>query len=56
MTIAQLITLAANRLAALNNARTTAVALGQVDRLDALDADIAETQATLDALRAIPAA
>jgi hypothetical protein len=56
MTIAQLISLATNRLAALNNARATAVALGHIDRLDALDADIAETQTTLDALRAIPAA
>jgi len=56
MTITQLIALAANRLAMLNNARATAVALGQIDRLDALDADIAETQTTLDALRAIPAA
>ncbi len=56
MTIAQLITLASNRLAMLNAARATAVALGHIDRLDPLDADIAETQATLDALRAIPAA
>lgn len=55
MTIAQLITLAANRLTMLNNARATAVTLGHIDRLDVLDADIAETQATLDALRAIPA-
>lgn len=55
MTVAQLITLAANRLAALNTARATAVAIGNIDVLDGLDADISETQATLDALRAIPA-
>ncbi len=54
MTIAQLITLAANRLSALNAARATAVALGNIALLGGLDADIAETQATLDALRAIP--
>ena len=55
MTIDQLITLASNRLAALNTARATAVALGNIALLDGLDADISETQATLDALRAIPA-
>jgi len=54
MTIAQLITLAANRLAALNNARATAVALGEIAALDALDADIAETQATLNQLLTLP--
>ena len=56
MTVAQLINLAANRLAALNAARATAVALGNIALLSGLDADIAETQTTLDALRAIPAA
>ena len=55
MTVAQLITLAANRLMALNAARATAVALGNIALLAGLDADIAETQITLDALRAIPA-
>ena len=54
MTIAQLITLAANRLTMLNNARATAVSLGHIDRLDALDADIAETQATLNQLLTLP--
>ena len=53
MTIPQLITLASNRLAALNSARATAVALGDVERIAALDADIAETQATLDALQTL---
>ena len=55
MTIHQLITLAANRLAALNTARATAVAMGNIALLDGLDADITETQRTLEALRAIPA-
>ena len=55
MTIAQLITLAANRLMALNAARATAVALGNISLLDGLDADIAETQATLNQLRSLPA-
>ena len=54
MTVAQLITLAANRLAALNTARATAVGLGTIAVLDALDADIAETQATLNQLRSLP--
>jgi|LakMenEpi03Aug12_release.lakeMendotaPanAssembly.Ray.scaffolds.fasta_scaffold3590153_1 hypothetical protein len=53
MTIQQLITLASNRLAALNTSRANAVALGDVERIDALDAEIAETQNTLDALNTL---
>ena len=53
MTIPQLITLAANRLAALNNARATAVILGEISRLGGIDADLDETQTTLDALRSL---
>lgn len=53
MTISQLIALASNRLAMLNNARATAVALGHIDRIDVLDADIAETQQTIDALKTL---
>ena len=53
MNIQQLLSLACNRLAALNSARATAVTLGDIDRLGALDADIAETQATIDALRTL---
>ena len=53
MTIDQLITLAANRLAALNTARATAVGLGNIALLDGLDADITETQATLNQLRTL---
>ena len=53
MTIPQLITLASNRLAALNTSRANAVALGDIERIDALDAEIAETQNTLDALHTL---
>jgi hypothetical protein len=53
MTIPQLITLASNRLAALNTSRANAVALGEVERIDALDAEIAETQNTLAALNTL---
>lgn len=53
MTIVELITLASNRLAALNGAHATAVALGDVERMAALEAEIAETQSTLDALHTL---
>ena len=53
MNISQLLTLASNRLAALNTARATAVAVGDISRLDTLDADIAETQATIDKLNTL---
>ena len=53
MKISDLIDLASNRLATLNNQRTTALALGQADRLSALDADVAETEQTLQALRSL---
>jgi hypothetical protein len=54
MKISELITLAEARLAVKNSARATAVQHGAVHLLAELDADIAETQRTLDALRAIP--
>jgi hypothetical protein len=53
MTIQQLITLASNRLAALNSSRANAVALGEVERIELLDAEILETQNTLDALNTL---
>ena len=53
MTIHELISLAASRLATLNGARATAMTLGDISRLDALDADIAETQATIDKLNTL---
>ena len=53
MKLSDLITLAQNRLATLNGARASAVATGQDDRIAALDAEIAETEATLAQLRSI---
>lgn len=53
MTISDLITLAQNRLATLNGARASAVATGQDERIASLDAEIAETEATLAQLRSI---
>jgi hypothetical protein len=53
MNIMQLITLATNRLAALNNARATANALGDISRLSLLDLDITETENTIEALRTL---
>lgn len=53
MTIQQLITLASNRIAALNTSRANAVALGDIERIDALDAEIEQTQTTLAALKTL---
>lgn len=53
MKIQELIILATNRLASLNNAKATAVALGNISAFDILDSDIAETENTLNYLRAI---
>lgn len=53
MTIQELIRLASNRLAALNTSLASAVATGDVSRIDALDADIAETQSTIDKLNTL---
>lgn len=55
MTVPELISLATNQLTHKSQLRTAAERLGDVAQLAQLDADIAETQATLDALRAIPA-
>jgi len=54
MTINELITLLANQVATLNNARTTAQALGDVDHVLIIDAKILETETTLDQLRNLP--
>lgn len=53
MTIPQLISLVSNRLAALNSNRATAAALGDIERIDALDREIEATQRTLDALNTL---
>ncbi len=54
MKIIELITLAENKLMALNQAIATATAKGDAEALARLDAEVAETQDTLDALRAAP--
>lgn len=51
MKIAELITLAENKLAALNQAVSTATAVGDVERLTPLLLEIIDTQTTLDELR-----
>jgi len=53
MTVSDLIRLMTNKLATLNGQRTTAVVHGDVELLIALDAQIAETQATLDQLKTL---
>lgn len=51
MKIEELITVAENKLATLNNDMATAVAKGDADAIMRLENEVAETQATLDTLR-----
>jgi hypothetical protein len=53
MTILDLIALANARLANLTAQRTSAASLGDVSRIAQIDTEIAETEATLAALRGI---
>jgi hypothetical protein len=53
MTISDLISLALARLANLTAQRTSAASLGDAVRIAQLDTEIAETEATLAALRGI---
>lgn len=53
MTIQQLITMAERRIAYLTQAKTAAEAVGDVDAITRIDGDIAETQATHNALSAL---
>lgn len=53
MKIAELITLAENKLMALNQSIATATAKGDADALAALETEATETQATLDDLRGV---
>ena len=55
MKIADLITMAENRLAALNNEMATAIQHGFVDDVVRIEALVTETQTTLDALRSLVA-
>lgn len=53
MTIDELITIIANRIATLNNMRATSVVSGDIGSVDKIDAEIAETQRTLDQLKEV---
>jgi hypothetical protein len=53
MTIADLLKLAQARLAYLNGQHSDAVAIGNAAAIDRLDREVAETQATIDALQTL---
>ncbi len=53
MTISELIIIVRNRLSTLGQQRGHAVAIGDVERVAALDADIAETTTTLAQLESL---
>jgi hypothetical protein len=53
MSLAELIQLVENKLAALNSARASAAAVGDVNQVILLDAQIVETQLTLDQLKTL---
>lgn len=53
MKISELITLAENKLTALNVEMATAVQHGDVEDITRIESQIAETQATLDTLRVL---
>jgi hypothetical protein len=53
MSIADLIQLVSYKLAALNSARASAVAIGDLNHVVLLDAQINQTQLTLDQLRSL---
>lgn len=53
MTIPDLVRLMQNRVATLNGQRTTAESNGDLSRVVALDAEIAETQETLSQLQSL---
>lgn len=53
MKMQELITLMANKLSYLNNAKSTAMASGDVEAVLRLDSEISETQTTLNSLQAI---
>lgn len=53
MTITDLIKLMQNRIAALNGQRNSAVAVGDVEQIIAIDSQIEATQITLDQLKTL---
>jgi hypothetical protein len=54
MTLAELIQLVSYKLSALNSARASAVSVGDLSQVVNLDAQILQTQITLDQLRSLP--
>ena len=53
MTLAELIQLVSYKLSALNSARASALTIGDMNQVVVLDAQINQTQLTLDQLRSI---
>ena len=53
MNLDQIIKIVSNRLEFLRAQRTTAVSIGDLERVAALDAEVAETQATLGRLKTL---
>lgn len=53
MTIAELIAIVTNRIAALHQARAHAVSVGDVQRVSTIDADVVETETTLAQLHSL---
>lgn len=53
MTLNDIVVLLGNRITALNGALSHASAVGDIDRVVALEAEIAETQATLTQLQTL---
>ena len=53
MTLAELIQLVSYKLAALNSARASALTIGDLNQVVQLDAQISQTQLTLDQLRTL---
>jgi hypothetical protein len=53
MSLAELIQLVQAKLAALNSARASAAAVGDINQVVLLDVQIAETQLTLDQLKTL---
>jgi hypothetical protein len=53
MTVTDIISMLEKRIAQIGQLRTSAERLGDIERVTALDAELAETEATLAALRAL---
>lgn len=53
MSLAELIQLVQNKLSALNSARAAAAAVGDINQVVLLDAQVVETQLTLDQLKTL---